>query len=310
MVQRAGDAGSLADLRHAMIPEFPHKREVTLDDKPLFDSIFAAKQPEISAYTFTNIFAWRGACATSVSLVGEHLLVLCDLDDSILCLEPLGKSDIRPAVEEAIRRVDRPVVFRRLSCDAAMQLEGSGLTIQSDPDNYDYVYSSEDLITLAGRAYDGKRNQIAHAKMSMEYDYIRMNADIAAECVDFARIWCEEKDCEGVEGLKYELHAVLEMLTNFDALGIAGGAIRANGAIVAFSLGEALNANTLVVHVEKADSRIDGLYQLINNEFCIAEAKAHKYVNREQDLGIPGLRKAKESYHPSQIIKTFRAFMA
>lgn len=293
-----------------MIPEFPNAREVTLDDKPFFDSIFAVKQPDLSAYTFTNIFAWRGACNTSVARINDHLLVFCDLGDYILCLEPLGQGAIRPVIEETLRKIDRPVVFRHLSSHAITQLEGSGFTIESDRNNYDYVYSAEDLIKLAGRGYDGKRNQITRAKASINYEYNRMNADIAAECMEFAANWCERRDCETEEGLRYELRAIYEMLTNFNALGLVGGAIRTSGAIVAFSLGETLNNETLVVHVEKADNRIDGLYQLINNEFCIAEARSYKYVNREQDLGIPGLRRAKESYHPTQIIATFRAFMA
>lgn len=290
-----------------MIPEFPDSREITLADKPLFDSIFAANPSELSAYTFTNIFAWRGAYDATVSRLGEHILVLCDLGDSIACLQPLGEGPIRPAVEEIFRRAPRPVIFQRLSTDAASALEGSGLVIESDRDNWDYVYLAEDLITLAGRRYDGKRNQIAHAKAQIEYEYVPMDAGIAADCVDFAHRWCVDRNCETVDGLRREKCAVYEMLTNFDALGIVGGAIRRAGEIVAFSLGEPLNLETLVIHVEKADSAIDGLYQLINNEFCIAEANAFKYVNREQDLGLPGLRKAKESYHPVRMIETFTA---
>lgn len=290
-----------------MIPEFPDCREIALDDKPLFDAIFAAKQPEISAYTFTNIYAWRGAYDAVVSRVGDHVLVLCDLGDRLVSLEPLGEGPIAPVAEEAVRRTDRAMAFERLSAEAAAELESHGFAIEPDRDNWDYVYLAEDLITLAGRKYDGKRNQIAHAKSQLvDYDYVRMDAAIAAECEDFADLWCEERHCETVEGLRRERCAIYQMLMNFDALGIVGGAIRADGRIVAFSLGEALNDETLVVHVEKADSRIEGLYQLINNEFC-AEARVYRYVNREQDLGVPGLRKAKESYHPARMVEAYSA---
>ena len=96
------------------------------------------------------------------------------------------------------------------------------------------------------------------------------------------------------------------MLSHFQELGIVGGAIVIEGKIVAFSLGEALNPETLVVHVEKADSKFRGIYQVINNEFCIHEATNYTYVNREQDLGIPGIRKAKLSYQPHRIVETYR----
>lgn len=290
-----------------MIPEFPDSREITLADKPIFDAIFAANPPDMSAYTFTNVFAWRGAYDATISRLGEHILVLRDLGDEIACIEPLGDAPVRPTVEEVLRRSPRPVVFRRLSARAASALEDLGLVIEPDRDNWDYVYLAEDLITLAGRKYDGKRNQIARAKSRIDYQYVRMDVDLASRCEAFAHKWCLDRRCEAVDGLRRERCAIYEMLTNFDALGIVGGAIVANGEVVAFSLGEALNPETLVVHVEKADTTIDGLYQLINNEFCIAEANGFTYVNREQDLGVPGLRKAKESYHPVRMIETFTA---
>lgn len=290
-----------------MIPEFPSSRPITLDDKPIFDAIFAAHPPEISAYTFTDIFAWREAHGTTISRLGEHTLVLSEIDSEMTCLQPLGEGPVRPVVEEMLRRVDQPVLFRRLSPEAASELESAGLVVEADRDNWDYVYLAEDLINLAGRKYDAKRNFIARAKLQIDYEYVRMDADVALKCEDFADLWCIQRDCETVDGLRRERCAINQMLTNFAALGIVGGAIRANGAIVAFSLGEALNPDTLVIHVEKADTRIDGLYQLINNEFCKEEAEGLIHINREQDLGIPGLRKAKESYHPTLMIETFRA---
>jgi hypothetical protein len=280
---------------------------MTIDDKPAFDAIFAADPPEISAYTFTNIFAWRGAYNTTISRLDDHILVLCDRDGAVSCLRPLGNGPILPVIDEILRRAGRLVTFERLTAGEAADLQIAGLAIESDRDNWDYVYSSEDIITLAGRKYDGKRNLIVHARSLLDYEYVRMDASMAAECEDFADYWCDQRKCETVDGLRKERCAIYEMLMHFDALGIVGGAIRANGAIVALSLGEAINPETLVVHIEKADPHIGGLYQLINNEFCNAEAVHYAYVNREQDLGIPGLRKAKESYHPVRMAETYRA---
>ncbi len=297
------------------IPEFPDSREITVADKPLFDSIFAAAPPEVSAYTFTNIFAWRNAYSSTVSRLGDYVLVLSDHGDRLACFQPLfvdGTGDDLPSrlpyvADEILRRSPRPVHFERLPTEAALVLEAAGLQIESDRGNWDYLYSANDLITLAGRNYSAKRNQLSHAKARIDYEYVRMDADIADHCQEFACRWCLERNCDTVEGLRREKCAVYEMLTNFDVLGIEGGAIRSNGEILAFSFGEALNPETLVVHAEKADGSIDGLYQLINQEFCIAHAGDFRYVNREQDLGIPGLRKAKESYHPVRMIEVFTA---
>lgn len=289
-----------------MIPEFPQRRQIELGDKPLLDSLFAACPPELSAYTFTNIFAWREGHGSEVSRLGDHILVLQDYGGRTVCLEPLGTGPIAPVFDEVFRRSEHISAFERISAAAVEQMIDTSLIIEPDRDNWDYLYSADDLIALAGRKFDGKRNMIARAKASIAYEYVKLDASTALECEEFAQHWCEDRQCHTVDGLRKEKCAIYQMLSNFEGLGIVGGAIRADGAIVAFSLGEALNPDTLVIHVEKADSRIEGLYQLINNEFCKAEAGNHKYVNREQDLGIPGLRKAKESYQPIRMIETFR----
>ena len=291
-----------------IIPEFPNSREVMLEDKPLFDSLFAADPPEISAYTFTNIFAWRESYNTQVSRIGECVIVHYDRGGRRTCLMPLGGRCARPAIEEAFRRDGGvPVEFAYLPTSVVELFRGGPrYKLELDRDNWDYLYLASDLIELPGRAYDAKRNFINRLKSEHGYEYVSLTHDLAAECHEFADRWCDEKACDTVEGLRRERCAVYQMLTNFAALGLKGGAIRIEGAIVAFSLGEALNPDTLVVHVEKADSSIDGLYQLINNEFCIHEAAGYAYVNREQDLGVPGLRKAKESYHPVKLVETWR----
>jgi len=289
-----------------MIPEFPQSRPITLGDKLLFDSLFSARPPDISAYTFTNIFAWSGVRNTEISKVGDHIVLAEQHDGHITCLEPLGPGPSVPVIEEAFGRYDMQIAFERVSAATAAEIKDSSLVVEPDRDNWDYLYSAEDLIDLAGRKYDGKRNMIARAKSLNDYEYAKLDGRSAMECEEFAEYWCEDRQCEKIDGLRKESCAIYRMLSNFESLGIVGGAIRANGAIVAFTLGEALNPETLVIHVEKADTRIEGLYQLINNEFCKAEAADFKYVNREQDLGIPGLRKAKESYHPIRMIETFR----
>jgi hypothetical protein len=290
-----------------LIPEFPDSRSIVLEDKPLFDSLFAAEAPEISAYTFTNIFAWRHSYNTQVSRIGECVLVHYNRRGARRCLMPLGGRCARPAIEQAFERSQDPLTeFAYLPTSVAELFRGDPrYKIELDRDNWDYVYRASDLIELPGRKYDAKRNFINRLKSQRRYDYVVLTDDLIDECREFAERWCDEKLCDSVQGLADERRAVHEMLANFSALGLKGGAIRIEGRVAAFSLGEALNPQTLVVHVEKADASIDGLYQLINNEFCIHEATGFVYVNREQDLGVPGLRKAKESYHPVRLVETW-----
>jgi len=305
-----------------MIPEFPDFRPLVLDDKPLFDRLFAESQPEVSQYTFTNIFAWRKGRNTRVSQLENIVLVSLDLPDRLVFLEPLGEGDQRGAMEKCLRlEWGRPVEFKYLSWNTAALFQGDpGHEVLSDRDNSDYLYNAQDLIDLPGRKYDAKRNFIKRFSSEHDYRYLEVTPELAKQCLEFEEHWCLDRSCQSDEGLSHEREAVVEMLENYTALsstatgyrlspagfGLRGGAIEVGGSIVAFELGEALSEETLVVHVEKADAKLVGVYAVINNEFCRHEAKRFKYVNREQDLGIPGLRQAKQSYNPVRLVETFR----
>ena len=249
------------------VPEFPESREILLEDKPLFDSIFAARPPELSAYTFTNIFAWRRPHGYGLSRIGESTILCRRKEEAWFCLEPLGTADIRPVIEEAYRRVGGDSLeFERIQAATAEQFTGDpSYEVTHDRDNSDYLYLTSDLIDLPGRKFDGKRNFMKRFKSQADYEYVRLSHLTMDECHRFSDYWCEERECHMIEGLREEYIAVYEMLSNSEALGIVGGALRVEGEVVAFSLGEALNPETFVVHVEKADSKFDGVYQTINH---------------------------------------------
>ncbi|MCE5314416.1 MAG: phosphatidylglycerol lysyltransferase domain-containing protein [Armatimonadota bacterium] len=286
------------------IPDYPNSREITIEDKPIFDRIFSENPPDISAYTFTNIFAWRNAHAMRLSQI-DGCLVIADQSG---CMEPLGSCDAKHAIDEVFRlSMTDEIEFKRVHARVAeLVKDDPGYIVEYDRDDSDYLYLASDLIDLKGRKYDGKRNWVSRFKSEYDYEYVRMPHVSPQEAIEFADYWCEQRDCRTNESLKKEYCAVYEMLSNFDALGIIGGAIKVNGSVAAFSLGEALNPQTLVIHVEKAGSGMNGIYQTINNEFATHEGAKFEYINREQDLGIPGLRKAKSSYCPVKMVETYR----
>jgi hypothetical protein len=119
--------------------------------------------------------------------------------------------------------------------------------------------------------------------------------------------WCEARNCGEEPSLCAEYRAVRAAFRRFEDFGLLGGVVRVDGCVQAFAIGEALNRDTAVVHFEKAMTEYRGLYQLINQRFCISELDGFRFVNREQDLGIPGLRKAKESYHPHHMVDKYVA---
>jgi hypothetical protein len=291
------------------LPDYPQMRPLAIEDKALLDVAFRTMQPEISQYTFTNIFAWRGSRNTQVCRFEGQILIRGEVSEHKVLLQPIGEGDVAATIKKfLVLPEEQGSEFKYLPKSGADVLRNdSGVQVTEDRDNADYVYFTDDLVDLPGRKYDAKRNFINRFKSEHEYRYLDLSPDVAARCMTFEEHWCTDRSCQSDEGLSHEMEAVLEMLVNFEHLGYEGGAIEVDGSIAAFTTGEALNPETFVVHVEKADAKLAGIYAVINNEFCRHAAGRFKYVNREQDLGIPGLRQAKLSYHPLRIVETFRA---
>jgi hypothetical protein len=295
------------------VPTFPDFKPLGIEDRDLIHDLLWTYQPKTSELTFTNLFIWREAYDLQWSMHQECLLLLCRDDED----EPYGFPIVgpEPRLEVAYAflswlREEHGVPVPRLErADARLtaELEGDArFTIDATPDHFDYVYAREDLATLAGRAYSNKRNHINYFTRRHEYTYEPLTPENIEACVRVACEWCEKYRCEDDMNLIEERDAVRESLENFTLLRAQGGVIYVEDRIEAFSVGEMLNEETLVVHIEKADPDIRGLYQLINQEFvqrCCTEAL---WVNREQDLGVPGLRRAKRSYHPDHMVEKYR----
>ena len=174
-----------------------------------------------------------------------------------------------------------------------------------DRDNWDYVYLREKLASLSGRKYHGKKNHYnAFKKEYPDYVYERSDQRITKS----ARLLVmngAKNVLAKTESLRCEQCAIHEAIDNFEALGLRGGAIRVNGKIEAFSFGKKINDDTAVLHVEKANPDIRGIYAAINKEFAEHAWGDVVYLNREEDMGHEGLRTAKESYHPEFMIKKY-----
>jgi len=287
--------------QNVSMPEF---RPIEKSDRGIFLQAFKNYPPDISEYTFTNLFAWRNYYRFEFGIVSGYILVRAFIRDAFVFLPPIGPGNEGAFLKKVIIETGSP--FIRVPEPLALMLKSeSGLIVTADPDNSDYLFNVQDLILLAGRKYDGKRNLIHKFKSSYNYEYSSFEGMFPRICLDFADEWCVMKDCEGEEGLKREREAVGEMCDSFNEFSLLGGAIRVSGKIKAIALGERLNHNTLVMHVLKADPSIQGLYQTMFNEFLLREVRSFEYVNMEQDLGIEGLRKAKRSYQPVAMVNKY-----
>jgi hypothetical protein len=187
----------------------------------------------------------------------------------------------------------------------AHQVDPEKYEVVSDRDNSDYVYLAKDLINLSGNRYHRKKNHLHQFVKNNTFEYRPLDAELVKRVLGMQEAWCQIRECVLKPDLLAEDFAVHEALTHFDELGYQGGAVLINSAVEAFSLGEPLNPDTAVIHIEKANPDILGLYAAINQLFSLNAWSNMTYINREQDMGVEGLRKAKESYYPHHMVNKF-----
>jgi hypothetical protein len=287
-------------------------RPVALEDREMIGRLFAALQPEQSEFTFTNLFIWREAYQLRLSVVGDAIAIFAwraDPEDSFL-FPPLGAGAGRETVRACLEHMAAQGHSARMARATARDLARLGIgeeefTVESDRDQWDYVYPVPELIELKGNRHHRKRNHIEQFLSRHTFTYRPLAPDLVSACQELQDRWCDDKHCDLVATLRAEARAVKEVLASFAPLGVVGGCIEVEGKVEAFALGEILNRDTMVVHIEKANAAFHGLYQLMNQQFLEQAWPSVTYVNREQDLGIEGLRSAKESYHPHHMVEKF-----
>ena len=281
----------------------PELHPLTLADRNLVTGYLRRYPPEISELTFTNLFIWQPSRPVFFSELGNSLIFLVkaahEKNKYILFGPPVGEITI-PEVFSTLQ--NNIVGAVRIPDKSAVELPDSAFVVSPDRDNGDYVYRVDALAHLTGRRYAKKRNHIKQCLSNYSCEYVPITAKRIAECEIMQENWCHHRECGRNPDLCNEANAIAETFAHFEEFELLGGAIRVDGSIQAFAIGEELHPGTAVWHFEKAMADIPGLGQLINQWFSRFGLKDFEYVNREQDLGVPGLRQAKESYYPHHMV--------
>lgn len=288
-------------------------QQLTLEEKPLFDKFFLARRYENAHYNFTNLFMWRKAYNIQWAVEGDYLCVKACWEGKTFFLPPFGpKEGLDGIIErmlEHARKDNFPFGLQGVEAFMVQWLEEirpGFFTFKPERDNYDYVYLAKDLIELKGRKFHSKKNHVNSFRKNYDnYRYVPMAEAMTQECIQFMQEWCDDRGCVKGDDLDCERNAIVEAMNNFTVLGFQGGAIYVEDRMAAFSYGEMGNEDTAVIHVEKGRKGINGVYGIINQEFCAHTFSQAVYINREEDMGIEGLRKAKESYHPVKMIEKY-----
>jgi len=291
-------------------PEYPHFREIRVEDASIFNEYFQRYPPVISEHTFTNLFMWRQYYQFSWTLWNGCLCVLAQRPSSNpFFLPPVGDSAVQECMINCLRYLQsrgfQGEIQRIPEALTEHFQDDQEFVLILDRNNADYVYLSEDLIKLPGNRYHRKKNQINQFKKKYSFQYQPLTAELVPQCLSLENHWCDLKHCDQVPSLSGEELAIHEALTNMQSLNFSGGTILINGKIEAFTLGERLNQDTAVIHIEKANPAFEGLYQTLSQMYAESACASFTYINREQDLGEAGLQQAKLSYHPHHLVNKY-----
>ncbi|TGE39159.1 DUF2156 domain-containing protein [Desulfosporosinus fructosivorans] len=291
-------------------------KKVELSDKQWIDPLLATADMPGGHQNFTNIFAWSEIYSYRLARVNNYLVVKGVLNNSPYYFYPAGTGDIKTvleALQEDSVSCGHEFVLAGVSPEdiAVMnQVLPEHFEYKEMRDSFDYVYLLDKLVTLSGNKLHSKRNHInKFKKENQDWKFEQISLENLAECWEMNLHWCRANS-DHVDEIANESCAVRRCFNNFTALGLEGGLIRLDGRVIAFTMGERLNSDTYIIHIEKALGEIEGSYQMINREFADLIQKNYPqliYVNREEDMGFEGLRKAKLSYRPDRMEEKYLA---
>ena len=284
------------------------RKEITIMAQPIFQK-YIHNQVN-STYNFTNMFIWGGNGITYDVVEDCLVLFFQGTKRPVSASYPVGSGDTKAAIRKVsdyIKSEGLTPVFRNLSEEMVKELEvlfpGSFAFVE-DRNDADYIYETDKLIHLSGKSLHSKRNHFNFFKKTYDYAYKTLTQADMPACLSLYDRWAEEKEELKWSGGSRE--ATKRLLENFDKLPVRGGGIYMDNALVAFSIGEQVSEDTVLVHLEfAADYR--GLFNVINSEFLSHEWAELPFANREEDMGLAGLRQAKLAYRPVRLLNKFNA---
>lgn len=289
---------------------------ITLDAKPLIDSYTKSWNLECSDLSFANLFIWGADGKMEYAEKNHVLYIKLDFEGvPVFLWAPIPMYgvdvDYRKAVYDGIaymKSIGAEPTFRSVWTPFKDKMLTACPELFSMPTDiaWDYVYSRESLATLKGKKLHGKRNHInKFLSKYPEYEYRTLDKSMIADCIALYDQWIGEKDEEAAKSMEDEKKSVVLALNNMDALDLTGGTIYIDGKLCAFTVGERLHPQMQLIHIEKGDTNYDGIFPMINQQYVLHECEDVELINREEDMGIEGMRKAKRSYNPLKMIEKY-----
>lgn len=281
---------------------------LSLNKQNIYRQLFEQCPQKTSDYSFINLWSWRDIYQLQWAWQ-EDLVWIRQLKPETIYWAPVGPWEQINWKSHLSDRLEGNEQFTRLPEQLSQIWEkelGSNIELSPNQDHWDYVYSVQELIQLQGKHFHKKKNLLNQFKRKYSYQFIQLDAKNVEKPLTLQTEWCLWRDCESSTTLQSENQAILRTLEDWSKLeGIMGAGLEVEGHLVAFTVAEPLDNKTMAIHFEKGCPEHKGVYQAINQMFLAECASEYTYVNREQDLGDVGLRKAKMSYNPKFYLKKF-----
>lgn len=292
-------------------------KDITLEDKDLIQSFTLKSWRRNCELSFVNLMSWSFLYKMQYAVFEDFLLMRFFDHGQIVYSMPIGEGNLRKALQVIIEDAKQQQVTFILR-GACKNLCGELEEAMPNTFKYlinrkfsDYIYLRENLVTLKGKKLQPKRNFVNRfIRNNSNYEYKPLSINLIDECIELEKSWYNNNITpEEYETISAERTALTYAINNMEALDVIGGVLFVDGKIAAFSYGCAINYETFDICIEKADINIEGAYAMINREFAQHIPEQFKYINREEDLDIPGLRKAKLSYQPEMILEKYNVVL-
>lgn len=291
-------------------------KKLTLADKSIIQQFTLINKRRSCDLSFANLYSWNFLYQTEFAVAANALFLRFYIANEQMYMLPVTdelSTEVLDLLLEDATKSGCPLIIGGVCADTIAIIEAwmpGRFTFTAERDYADYIYLADDLRTLTGKRYQPKRNHINQFKAQHpDYIYQPLSAANVTECLYLEEKWCDTHDLSHSKALSAERHSMTRALSHLSELDIQGGLLLLNNRIIAFTYGAPINQEVFDICVEKADTTVEGAYAMINHEFALRLPIQYRYLNREEDLGIDGLRRAKLSYHPLLLLEKYTARM-
>ncbi|MDP4152341.1 MAG: phosphatidylglycerol lysyltransferase domain-containing protein [Bacillota bacterium] len=286
-------------------------KKITIEDRDKVNEYLSKSGRYNTESSFGILYLWKDVYDTHIAFMDGFLVVRLFRNGEMLFYQPCGSGNIISVIEKLKNYAEEKGEKLRIVCASAefskKVSENFQVEVTEKRDYFDYLYLSSDLANLQGKKFHAKRNHINKFMTIHTSEFVPITAENKGLVQEINRKWCRENDMCAEETIKFERCALENLIDHMDELKGRGLIAFVDGSPAGFTAGTPQydGSDMFIVHFEKALSGFEGTYAAINNQFALALEPNYKYLNREDDVGIEGLRKAKLSYNPVKLVEKF-----